>query len=911
MAELIGFAELTIQVDDDYVLFLNGVEIDRDPSGSTEPPTTYDVLPYLQAGENLIAVAAVDSHGGNQGVLLALGMEAAGGDFPVALGDANPEIHILAYVDGRSQLLLRGSFAQWFHTEHQAPGRDGVTHFPTMIDGADWMPEWPDEPDSGNAYCFCESSVFEGLEPALPAAEVRVQVDLLLGRGLVSIMERPEEANGYTLTLEIDDTDFDGADWYEIVVFVAEPQPVAAEPQPVVATAVPVVPTPQPVVATPVVVVATAQPVVAAPAPAPGVGLVRGATVSGRVTDAATGLPISNVDIAARFQYEGDMAWTNTDGDGNYTLAGLPTGVYQIQARSDRYLDQEQIVTVEVAGSAMTADFALSQGATISGRVIDAETGLPIARVEIEARDDGDNQPNVYADTDADGRFSLQGMAAGSYRIEAKAYEQGYIRQYYDNTAFWGLARLVTVAETEVIEDISFELNRGATIIGTVTDARTGLPIANVGLGAGPQNGGHLTWDQTRGDGSYTLRGIPTGIIEVEASIDGYIDQTTMVNVQDTGVAYRLDIALDIGATISGNVFDSETGLPISDADVWADNDTDGPESGARTNADGYYTLAGVAPGAYRIKVRAERQGYVEQYFDNALSWNKAELIYVRGTEEIEGIDFGLTPGAKITGVVRDAETQLPIAGVNLNAYSVESGSEFAWTSTDAEGRYALRGVPAGPAVVQVYSDSYVDTRTRIEVAAPGQDLSLNFALSPGASISGRITDADTGLPIAAVRVRASNVFDAPDAWGYSNADGFYTVKGLAPGSYRIRARAERRGYIQQYHDGEIYRDKAGLVAVSELDQIEGIDFVMMRGATISGKIVDASTGLPVPNMEIHAGPPDGEQLAWENTRADGTYVLRGMPDGLIEVVVQGLGYIQVVKTVIIRDGQDVPNFDF
>jgi len=283
----------------------------------------------------------------------------------------------------------------------------------------------------------------------------------------------------------------------------------------------------------------------------------------------------------------------------------------------------------------------------------------------------------------------------------------------------------------------------------------------------------------------------------------------------------------------------------------------------------------------------------------------------VRGTEEIEGIDFGLTPGAKITGVVRDAETQLPIAGVDLNAYSVESGNEFAWTSTDADGRYALRGVPAGPAVVQVYSDSYVDTRTRIEVAAPGQDLSLNFALSRGATISGRITDADTGLPIVMVRVKASNVNDDQRAYGYSDADGYYTVKGVAPGTYRISARAQRRGYIQQYHDGEIYRDKAGLVAVSELDQIEGIDFVMTRGATISGKIVDASTGLPVPNMEIHAGPPNGEHLAWENTRADGTYVLRGVPNGLIEVVVQGLGYIQVVKTVIIRDGQDVPNFDF
>lgn len=74
---------------------------------------------------------------------------------------------------------------------------------------------------------------------------------------------------------------------------------------------------------------------------------------------------------------------------------------------------------------------------------------------------------------------------------------------------------------------------------------------------------------------------------------------------------------------------------------------------------------------------------------------------------------------------------------------------------------------------------------------------------------------------------------------------------------------------------------------------------------------MDASTGLPIRNMEIYAGPRDGEQLAWDNTGEDGTYVLRGMPDGLIEVVVYGQGYIEVRKTVIIRDGQDVTNFDF
>ena len=384
----------------------------------------------------------------------------------------------------------------------------------------------------------------------------------------------------------------------------------------------------------------------------------------------------------------------------------------------------------------------------------------------------------------------------------------------------------------------------------------------------------------------------------------------TTVSVQGAGVAHRLDIALDSGATISGTVFDSETGLPIADAEVYAENSDGGPGSWANTNRDGFYTLEAVAPGTYRIGVRAERQGYVEQLFDDALSWDDAELIFVRGSEGIDGIDFGLRLGGTIEGVVRDAQTQLPVAGVEVIAAPVD-GDDIAWTSTDGNGRYALRGVPAGPIVVKVYSESHVDARTRVEVAGPGLVTTANFALSPGATISGRITDADTGLAIAGVRVKASNIFDAPGAEGYSDADGVYTVKGVAPGTYRIRARAQGRGYIQQYHDGEIYRDKATEVAVSGTEEVHGIDFVLKRGATISGRVVDASTGLPISNMEIHAGPRDGEHLAWEYTQGDGTYVLRGMPDGLIEVEVGGQGYVHVTKTVIIRDGQDVTNFDF
>jgi len=65
-------ANLTVQADDDFVLFLNGREVVRDESGTTEPPSIYEVSRYLRPGINVIAVKARDSAGGNEGLNLKL-----------------------------------------------------------------------------------------------------------------------------------------------------------------------------------------------------------------------------------------------------------------------------------------------------------------------------------------------------------------------------------------------------------------------------------------------------------------------------------------------------------------------------------------------------------------------------------------------------------------------------------------------------------------------------------------------------------------------------------------------------------------------------------------------------------------------------------------------------------------------
>jgi len=85
----------------------------------------------------------------------------------------------------------------------------------------------------------------------------------------------------------------------------------------------------------------------------------------------------------------------------------------------------------------------------------------------------------------------------------------------------------------------------------------------------------------------------------------------------------------------------------------------------------------------------------------------------------------------------------------------------------------------------------------------------------------------------------------------------------------------------------------------------------LRRGATASGRVLDGETGLPIPGMKIDARAVDGHHIAGATTDGDGSYASGGIPDGVVEVLVRGQGYVEMRKTLTISDGADVINFDF
>ena len=170
----------------------------------------------------------------------------------------------------------------------------------------------------------------------------------------------------------------------------------------------------------------------------------------------------------------------------------------------------------------------------------------------------------------------------------------------------------------------------------------------------------------------------------------------------------------------------------------------------------------------------------------------------------------------------------------------------------------------------------------------------------------------DTGLPIANVSLRADNYNTrSRSSRATTGPDGRYSLSGLAPGVHIVTAAEGTNDYIRElYDDTYAWRDAAQITVIGT-EVVEGIDFGLKRGASISGRVIDAATGLPISKMNVKAVPADGDEMSWGETDMDGQYTLKGIPDGVIEIAVEGQGYIRTSKTVMVRGGQDRTDIDF
>ncbi|MET7927149.1 S8 family serine peptidase [Streptomyces sp. NPDC005349] len=137
------------------------------------------------------------------------------------------------------------------------------------------------------------------------------------------------------------------------------------------------------------------------------------ATITGKITDKATGSPLAGVTVKAAGPSTSRSV--TTAGDGSYGL-NLPTGTYDFTTSGYGYAAGSASGVTVATGENVTEDFALTAVAAhpVTGTVLDV-TGKALAGATVTVQ--GTPIPSVKSG--ADGRFTLPKVAEGSYKLSA------------------------------------------------------------------------------------------------------------------------------------------------------------------------------------------------------------------------------------------------------------------------------------------------------------------------------------------------------------------------------------------------------------------------------------------------------------------------------------------------------------
>jgi carboxypeptidase family protein/List-Bact-rpt repeat protein len=166
----------------------------------------------------------------------------------------------------------------------------------------------------------------------------------------------------------------------------------------------------------------------------------------------------------------------------------------------------------------------------------------------------------------------------------------------------------------------------------------------------------------------------------------------------------------------------------------------------------------------------------------------------------------------------------------------------------------------------------------------------LLFCVAPASalagSISGTVTEADSGLPMDEVTVCADAI-GLPGLCVGVPESGEYTLEGLETGEYRVSFQPNfESNYVRQYYPGTLYYEGATLVSVDSSEAVTGIDAAIEEGAILSGTVVGEGVDGPLEEIEACAREIGGagyEFCGW--TDSAGAYRVPGVPPGHYDIV--------------------------
>lgn len=591
------------------------------------------------------------------------------------------------------------------------------------------------------------------------------------------------------------------------------------------------------------------------------------------------------------------------DAQGRFELSPLKAGPVSLTVKADGYLEtkvppltvepgqlqSDVLVTLRrggvvrgivvnpdgqpIAGARVTSDRVLKGfGGDVKSRRNDLrnQLGLPLPPVRTRSGQGPDAVLVRFAaslglvtegvvSSGPDGAFELIGLEPGAHTLIAFHRE-------------WQVAREgpVEVAVDAPRDDVTIEMNRGASLYGTVRD-RFGRPLAGaMVLALAPSNltgrgvaGGGVFQGRTDEAGAYEIQRLePGGYMAILTRGDEAFDPLSLLGSLNLGLVnvpqgqrVQHDIVdTSIGACrVHGRVL--EGGQPVTRGSLVALAFEAPGLLGvdvkvAGIDSDGTYAFEGLAPGEYRFQIEGDGP-------------RSRLIVDVPDAPELV-LDLAV-PSASVAGRVVDASTGEPIAGARVSGrwgedlepsgpFSglVGSGRPAASDTTDAEGSFRLRRLGAGDWELLVEPPRGRDASwspppsTWVDLRPDEERKRVEIALEPGAELEGIVVDAlGEPLPSALVLGSGETSSGMRPARATTDEQGAFRLRGLAPGEVRVDASA----------DG--FAGAGARIVIEPGADPEPLRLVLQEGSEVSVTVVDGA-GAPVAGAAAQLLPAGG-----------------------------------------------------
>lgn len=517
--------------------------------------------------------------------------------------------------------------------------------------------------------------------------------------------------------------------------------------------------------------------------------------------------------------------------------------------------------------------------AAITGAVINTD-GQPVAGAKVslytpetvEARrarvasKSSQRTPIATVQTDSKGNFSIDGKEPLlDLRIEATGYAP-------DST------RVVPDEEIGAIALISVPALRGKITAG-------GKPVAGATvILAGPAEL-ILTTDA---EGQYSAPDPTKWANRIIVYHPDYAMLTENFGPFGGTAKKGLDRTLEPGVAIRGKVVGSDGKTAVANAAILVDH-----WQLATSGEDGSFSVAH-APKDWTL---------VEARVDNNRAGSRARTK--------DAVTIKLEKAATLSGVVLDAKTQTPLAGVEVRlmprmGLGAMGGDSPASAFTNAKGGYTISPVAPGSYMVNTLKPGFVTPPVSVSVAA-GQAAQKSLYANARGRVVGTVLD-DDKRPVAGARVasRAAareqmTIIGAgrnfgQDAATYSAPDGRFVLRSVATES-DIQVDASKKGFPAGH---------SATLRLAPAERKGGVLITIPRGVALTGKVTDRN-GAPLSGVAVEAVESSSDQFGGmrrmviamaqndrgddlTRTSSDGTYRLQ-VKEGTYDVVFKREGF--------------------